>query len=92
MKDREDSGDVHVTEAERRRIARIVAARDYKTRIEKAAVVAAKPPEVIEWDVAGMMPRDDSPALIFGPPAAFKTWISLHLGWGATEQKRHLSL
>jgi hypothetical protein len=79
MKDREDSGDVNVTEAERRRIARIVAARDYKKRIERGAVVAAQPPEVIEWDVAGMMPRDDAPALIFGPPAAFKTWISLHL-------------
>lgn len=79
MKDREDDGDVNVTEAERRRIARIHAAREWDRRIESAVAIASQPPDIIAWDVAGMMPCDDAPGLIFGPPASFKSWLGLHL-------------
>lgn len=79
MKDHDDSGDVNVTEAERRRIARIHAAHEWARRIESAVAIAAQPADVIAWDVAGMLPCDDAPALIFGPPASFKSWLGLHL-------------
>jgi hypothetical protein len=48
-------------------------------RIEAAAIVAKQQPEEILWDVDGLMPSDDAPTNVFGPPGALKSWIALHL-------------
>jgi hypothetical protein len=48
-------------------------------RIESADVVAGQPTEEVLWDVDGLMPSDDAPAHMFGPPGAYKSWLGLHL-------------
>jgi len=46
-------------------------------QIEHAEVVAAEPPEPIEYDIAAILPASDAPALMFGPPASLKSWLAL---------------
>jgi hypothetical protein len=48
-------------------------------RIKSASIVAHEPPDPIEYDVATILPAEDAPGLIFGPPASLKSWLALAL-------------
>lgn len=48
-------------------------------RIEKASDVALEPAEPIPFDVEGILPACDQPALMFGPPASMKSWLAIAL-------------
>jgi len=50
----------------------------WRSGIRNVAAIASAPPEVIEYDVEGLLPSDDAPALMFGAPGSFKSWIALH--------------
>jgi hypothetical protein len=42
-----------------------------------AAIAIAGVPSV-QWDIDGILPTEDGPAIMFGPPGSLKTWIGLH--------------
>jgi hypothetical protein len=48
-------------------------------RIKSASIVALEPPDPIDYDVATILPAEDAPGLIFGPPASLKSWLALKL-------------
>ena len=48
-------------------------------RIQSAATLAGTPPDEILWDVEKLLPSEDAPALVFGPPGSLKSWIAMHL-------------
>jgi hypothetical protein len=48
-------------------------------RIKSFAAITAQPAHDIPWDIPGLLPSDESPALAFGPPSATKSWHLKHV-------------
>jgi hypothetical protein len=82
-------------------VANLALHRARRWRILHAASNALEPITPIVMDVERVLPADDAPCLLFGPPAAFKSCIALHLcdsvasgrpflGRYATRQRRAL--
>ena len=46
---------------------------------ESTAVIARRGVPTLQWDIQGLLPEEDGPAILFGPPGTLKSWISLHL-------------
>ena len=45
---------------------------------ESAAQIARRGVPSAKWDIEGLLPAEDGPAILFGPPGSLKTWIALH--------------
>lgn len=52
---------------------------EFSFPIESAAEIARTQSEPVDFDVDGMLPAEDAPALVFGPPASLKSWLIMHL-------------
>ena len=52
---------------------------NWRSRIESASRIALEPPDVIIEDIQGLLPAEDAPGMIYGPPAAMKSWIAMHM-------------
>jgi hypothetical protein len=50
-----------------------------KWTLESAASINENGVPPLEWDVEGLLPSEDGPAIIFGPPGALKSWIGLEI-------------
>jgi hypothetical protein len=46
--------------------------------VESAAEIAKRGVPNAAWDIERMLPEEDGPALLFGPPGALKTWLAMH--------------
>ena len=56
--------------------------------LESAASITARGVQPVEYDVEGLLTRDDGPGIMFGPPGALKSFLAAHLaGCIATGEK-----
>ena len=46
--------------------------------LKSAAAIIRQGVAPMEWDIASLLPREDGPAVMFGPPGALKSWLALH--------------
>ena len=58
------------------------AIREYQLRdgwsLESAVSIARRGVPTLEYDLDSLLPSEDGPALVFGPPGSLKSWIALH--------------
>lgn len=59
--------------------APIDSAPDPSWLLRSSADICSEPLPPVEWDIDGILARDDGPVLLFGQPESFKSWIGLHV-------------
>jgi hypothetical protein len=58
--------------------------------VESTAQIAERGVPPLQWEINGLLPEDDGPAILFGPPGTLKTWFALHACYCAVTGSKFL--